>query len=63
MTSKEEKFKKVIGKTFKGDMPTEEEDEEMTNLEGGKRITKEKNDVAAKKALDAVLGKDREKNN
>jgi len=59
---REEKSKKVVGKTSEDNMPTEDEDEEMTNLEGGKRVTKERNDAAAKKALDAVLGKDRGNN-
>ncbi|OGZ33944.1 MAG: hypothetical protein A2Y98_00520 [Candidatus Portnoybacteria bacterium RBG_19FT_COMBO_36_7] len=51
---KEEDEKKMIGKTFKGRLPTPEEDEELTGLEGGVPISKEKKDKAAKEAFKKV---------
>ncbi len=59
---KEEAIPEEISlKMHKGRMPTIEEDEELTIIEGGRPVSKEGEKKAAEKALDEVLGKDRKK--
>lgn len=61
-SKEEEKFKKVVNKNFKGKMPTIEEDEELTILEGGKPTSEEKIRQAKEKAMRDIwesTGKDK----
>ncbi len=52
---------KILGKRWKGRMPTIEEGEELTIIEGGRPTSKKREKEAAEKAFDKVLGKDRKK--
>ena len=54
---KKEDEEKAIGKTFEGEIPTPEDDEELTKAEGGKPTSSEKIRKAAEKASDEVLGR------
>ncbi len=58
---KQEELEEVEGKTFKGEIPTKEDDEALTIAEGGKPTSQERNRQAAKKAFDTVLGRKEEK--
>jgi len=58
---KREEAEEAEEEVFKGKMPTIEDDEALTIVEGGRLTSEEKNRQAAKKAIDTVLGRKEEK--
>ncbi len=57
---KKEEEEKAASEVFKGRMPTIEEDKELTTKEGGRLTSEEKNQQAAKEALDKILERGKE---
>ena len=57
---RKEEEEKLIGRMFGGRMSTPEEDEELTESEGGKPTSPEKIKKAREEALDEILGRQKE---